>query len=85
LKDSETGLSVLDLKQRISDLNRYWILDFDNYLQQRNQPSEIDIRSAEIRLKELQDKKSKFLGDAKHIKHRCKITTLSSKATQPKK
>lgn len=68
LKDSETGLSVLDLKQRISDLNRYWILDFDNYLQQRNQPSEIDIRSAEIRLKELQDKKSKFLGDAKTYK-----------------
>ncbi len=65
LVDPDTGLSIEDLKRRIADLNRYWILDFDNYVQQRNQASDIDIRSAEIRLKELQDKKLEFLSEAK--------------------
>lgn len=65
LKDPESGLGIEDLKRRVADLNRYWILDFDNYVQQRNQPSEIDIRSAEIRLKELQDKKLEYLAEAK--------------------
>lgn len=65
LVDPETGLNIEDLKRRIADLNRYWILDFDNYVQQRNQASEIDIRSAEIRLKELQDKKLEYLAEAK--------------------
>lgn len=65
LVDPETGLSIEDLKRRVADLNRYWILDFDNYVQQRNQASEIDIRSAEIRLKELQDKKLEYLAEAK--------------------
>ena len=65
LLDPETGLSIEDLKRRVADLNRYWILDFDNYVQQRNQASEIDIRSAEIRLKELQDKKLEYLAEAK--------------------
>lgn len=65
LVDPETGLSIEDLKRRVLDLNRYWILDFDNYVQQRNQASEIDIRSAEIRLKELQDKKLEYLAEAK--------------------
>lgn len=68
LKDPETGLSIEDLKRRVADLNRYWILDFDNYVQQRNQASEIDIRSAEIRLKELQDKKLEYLAEAKTYK-----------------
>lgn len=68
LKDPETGLSIEDLKRRVADLNRYWILDFDNYVQQRNQATEIDIRSAEIRLKELQDKKLEFLAEAKTYK-----------------
>lgn len=65
LVDPDTGLSIEDLKRRVADLNRYWILDFDNYVQQRNQASEIDIRSAEIRLKELQDKKLEYLAEAK--------------------
>ena len=65
LVDPETGLNIEDLKRRIADLNRYWILDFDNYVEQRNQASEIDIRSAEIRLKELQDKKLEYLAEAK--------------------
>ena len=68
LKDPETGLGIEDLKRRVADLNRYWILDFDNYVQQRNQASEIDIRSAEIRLKELQDKKIEYLAEAKTYK-----------------
>ena len=68
LKDPETGLSIEDLKRRVADLNRYWILDFDNYVQQRNQASEIDIRSAEVRLKELQDKKLEYLAEAKTYK-----------------
>lgn len=68
LKDPETGLGIEDLKRRVADLNRYWILDFDNYVQQRNQPSDIDIRSAEIRLKELQDKKLEYLSEAKTYK-----------------
>lgn len=63
--DPDTDLSIEDLKRRVADLNRYWILDFDNYVQQRNQASEIDIRSAEIRLKELQDKKLEYLAEAK--------------------
>ncbi len=68
LKDPESGLGIEDLKRRVADLNRYWILDFDNYVQQRNQASEIDIRSAEIRLKELQDKKLEYLAEAKTYK-----------------
>lgn len=65
LKDPESGLGIEDLKRRVADLNRYWILDFDNYVQQRNQASEIDIRSAEIRLKELQDKRLEYMAEAK--------------------
>lgn len=68
LKDPETGLSIEDLKRHVADLNRYWILDFDNYVQQRNQASEIDVRSAEVRLKELQDKKLEYLAEAKTYK-----------------
>ena len=68
LKDPEIGLGIEDLKRRVADLNRYWILDFDNYVQQRNQASEIDIRSAEIRLKELQDKKVEYLAESKTYK-----------------
>lgn len=68
LKDPETGLSVEDLKHQVAELNRYWVLDFDNYVQQRNQASEIDIRSAEIRLKELQEKKQEYLAEAKTYK-----------------
>lgn len=30
LKDPETGLSVEDLKHQVAELNRYWVLDFDN-------------------------------------------------------
>ncbi len=65
LKDPETGLSIEDLRRRIADLNRYWILDFDNYVQQHNKASEIDIRSAEIHLKELKDRQAQYIAEAK--------------------
>lgn len=65
LKDPETGLSIEDLRRRVADLNRYWILDFDNYVQQHNKASEIDIRSAEIHLKELKDRQAQYIAEAK--------------------
>ena len=65
MKDPETGLSIEDLRRRIADLNRYWILDFDNYVQQYNKASEIDIRSAEIHLKELKDRQAQYIAEAK--------------------
>lgn len=64
LKDPESDLSVEDLKHRIADLTRYWILDFDNYVQQYNKASEIDIRSAEIHLKELKNRQQELLAEA---------------------
>ncbi len=65
LKDPETGLSIEDLRRRIADLNRYWVLDFDNYVQQYNKASEIDIRSAEIHLKELKDRQAQYVAESK--------------------
>ena len=68
LKDPDTGLSIEDIRRRIADLTRYWILDFDNYVQQYNKASEIDVRSAEIHLKELKDQQQKLLAEAQTYK-----------------
>lgn len=68
LKDPDTGLTIEDIRRRIADLTRYWILDFDNYVQQHNKASEIDVRSAEIHLKELKDQQQKVLAEAQTYK-----------------
>ena len=68
LKDPETGWSVEDISRRIADLTRYWILDFDNYVQQSQRVSEIDVRSAEIHLKELKDRQQELQASAQTYK-----------------
>jgi hypothetical protein len=68
LIDPQTGLTVNDLKRRINDLNRYWVLDFDNYVQQGQRVSDIDVRSAEIHLKELKDQQQQRIAEAQTYK-----------------
>lgn len=60
LRDTKTGLNIEDLKNKLTDLNRYWIIDLDNYIQQRNPATELDILSAETRLREMKDKQQEY-------------------------
>lgn len=68
LKDPETGWSVEDINRRIADLTRYWILDFDNYVTKTNRASDIDLRSAELNLKELKDRQERYVAEANTYK-----------------
>lgn len=64
LRDTQTGRTVEDLKKRLIEIVRYWILDFDNYVQVNFRPSEIERLSAEIQLKELTVRKNELLAQA---------------------
>lgn len=64
LRDTQTGRTVEDLKKKLSEIVRYWILDFDNYVQVSFQPNEIERLSAEIQLKELSVRRNEFLTQA---------------------
>ena len=64
LRDPETGRTVEDLKKKLREINRYWILDFDNYAQINFRPNEIESRSAEIQLKELKVRQNELLAQA---------------------
>lgn len=60
LRDPQTKQSIEDLKKKLADLVRYWILDFDNYSQEHVKPTEVETLSAEIRLRELVTKKKEY-------------------------
>jgi hypothetical protein len=64
LRDTQTGRTVEDLKKRLIEILRYWILDFDNYVQVNFRPNEIERLSSEIQLKELTVRKNEFLSQA---------------------
>lgn len=64
LRDTQTGRTAEDLKKKLIEIVRYWILDFDNFVQVSFQPSEIERLSAEIQLKELTVKKNELLSQA---------------------
>lgn len=64
LRDPQTNQSIEDLKKKLSDLIRYWILDFDNYSQEHIKPTEVETLSAEIRYKELITKKKEYQSKA---------------------
>ncbi len=64
LRDPETGRTVEDVKKKLREINRYWILDFDNYAQINFRPNEIESRSAEIQLKELKVRQNELLAQA---------------------
>lgn len=64
LRDPQTGSTVEDLKKRLIEIVRYWILDFDNFVQVSFRPSEIERLSAEIQFKELIVRKNEFLSQA---------------------
>jgi hypothetical protein len=64
LRDPKTGRTVEDLKKQLREINRFWILDFDNYAQINFKPNEIELRSAEIQLKELKILQNELLAQA---------------------
>lgn len=64
LKDPKSGRNVEDLKKKLNEIVRYWILNFDNFVQIHFRPDEIDRLSAEIQLKELNVKKNEFIAQA---------------------
>ena len=64
LRDTQTGRTAEDLKKKLIEIIRYWILDFDNFVQVSFRPSEIERLSAEIQLKELTVKKNELLSQA---------------------
>jgi hypothetical protein len=68
LKDPLTGANVEILKQNLVYLNQYWILAFDYYVQQHNQANDIDLKSAELSLNELNEIKKQYLANAETYK-----------------
>ncbi|MDO9024426.1 hypothetical protein, partial [Zwartia sp.] len=64
LRDPQSGRTVEDLKKKLNEINRYWILDFDNYAQVNFRPNEIEKLSAEIQLKELKVRQNEWLAQA---------------------
>lgn len=68
LRDPKTGRTVEDLKKKLREINRFWILDFDNYAQIHFKPNEIELRSAEIQLKELKIRQNEWLTQASIFK-----------------
>lgn len=68
LKDPLTGFNVEIIKQNLVYLNQYWILAFDYYIQQHNQANDIDLKSAELSLNELNEVKKQYLANAETYK-----------------
>ena len=64
LRDPKTGRTVEDLKKKLREINRFWILDFENYATINFKPNEIEVRSAEIQLKELKIRQNEWLTQA---------------------
>lgn len=64
LRDPDTGRGLEDLKKRLKDVTRYWILELDNYAQSNYQTKDIEIRSAQTRLIELEVDRQILLSEA---------------------
>ena len=64
LRDPQTGRSLEDINKRVRDVMRYWILEFDNFSQRGFSTTDIEIRSAETRLLELELSRDILLAEA---------------------
>ncbi len=68
LKDPVTGFNTETIRQNLIYLNQYWILAFDYYTQQHSQANDIDLKSAELSLNELNETKKQYLANAETYK-----------------
>jgi hypothetical protein len=65
LRDPKTGVGVDDIRQRLSDIMRYSLQQFDDLLQESVKVPESQLRSSEGRLRELKSQQEEYLGQVR--------------------
>jgi hypothetical protein len=65
LRDPKTGVGIDDLRQRLSDITRYSIQQFDDFLQESVKVPESQLRSSERSLRELKSQQEEYLAQAR--------------------
>lgn len=68
LRDPKTGLGVEDLRQRLTDLTRYSLQQFDDLLQESIRVPENQLRSTERSLKDLKNLQEEHLAQARVLR-----------------
>jgi hypothetical protein len=64
LRDPDSGRGLEDLKKRLIDVTRYWISELDSYAQSNFNTKDIEIRSAQLRLIELEADRQTLFAEA---------------------